>query len=1392
MQEQGVVQPSKSPWASPVVLVKKRDGTHKFCVDYRGLNAVTKPDSFPLPRIEDMLDVLGKAKYFSSIDLASGFWQIRMHPKSQEKTAFITPHGLYEFREMPFGLTNAPAIFQRLMQQVITSLNSESEPEFVSVYIDDILVFSKTLEEHLLHIQRVIERIVQVGLKLKPTKCRFVQKELEYLGHIVSRDGLKPNPRLVEAVEGYPEPTSVQETRRFLGLCSYYRKFVPQFARIANPLHHLTRQDVVFQWTPECHTAYEELKRRLVSAPILAHPNFEMDFILETDASVHGLGAILSQVQLDGKPHPVSYASRAVNDSEWKYGITELETLAVVWGVSHFHHFLYGHNVTIYTDHTAVRAVLEAENPTAKHARWWTRVYGRGVKSIKIQYRAGRENSNADALSRSPYLPAPAVGIAENEVQVSTIAAEDAGPTCEQQGFQPSMRQNQGLPGENAAPQEQVALGRCTELGVGPKTTIPLEQQQQEAVLLAELPFPSIGDDGDPTTGEEAAGISGSEVSPYQRNPKGNTPTELSTPALSQQAILRHRTTPRGVVAPLQQTSATHTGGGGLDHQAKLAASDEEYQPTMPESGQAKRPAPVVSELQSTQLLEANSSANETQTATHSATSRLEHQTAPHAAKETQTATHSATSRLEHQTVPHAAKETQTATHSATSGLEHQTVPHAAKETQTATHSATSGLEHQTVPHAAQEDGTSVSAGERASVDCYLEYAPQVHGQVQPPRDGGNTRPQRVTQGTAPGSPSVPAVLAIEADDTHADVPALLQRPVARGEHNSHQTMITEQAKDPELKQLITFVSHGVLPLEETIARKMALQRSLFTIVEGVLYYVDPKRDNRKRAVVPKSLQKRILEEVHAGPYGAHFSGQRMFSILVSSWWWERMFSDASRFAKACPECAITTGVGRRIKPPLHPIAVTRPFQILGIDIMDLPLTDNGNRHVVVVQDLFTKWPFVFPVPDQKATRLAQLIAEEVVPWFGVPEALLSDRGANLLSHLVLDLCKLLGITKLNTSSYHPQCDGAVERMNRTLKQVLRRHVARFGRQWDRYLPGVLWAYRNTPHSSTGEKPSFLLFGVDLRTPTEAAYLPVPDTVPTTVEDYREELMVSLSSGRALATEAIQKSQAKYKKYYDRQSRETNLRVGDWILVYFPQEECGRNRKLSRPWHGPYRVLSKRDPNFTCGKVYFPQHGDLQVHQSRTCPCPPDFPAGYYWYGTKRKGPGRPPRWVDALLADGPGAPEDRGPTESHVNRSAEGTAQSADTSPHVPTPSRDDSVGSEEQLIHSMEATNSVNTPLESTDVVSSPMECVDADTIPWDDPALHSHDLEDTLPIPDKRPAPMPGSGLNQPPLQQEGTDEAAGRGGPSSIPQRPKTAPRQRDRRLRQVVRPPDRLP
>ena len=344
------------------------------------------------------------------------------------------------------------------------------------------------------------------------------------------------------------------------------------------------------------------------------------------------------------------------------------------------------------------------------------------------------------------------------------------------------------------------------------------------------------------------------------------------------------------------------------------------------------------------------------------------------------------------------------------------------------------------------------------------------------------------------------------------------------------------------------------------------------------------------------------------------------------------MFSDIIEFCRSCPQCSIVAGSGKTPKPPLHPIPVDRVFQIIGVDVMELPKTSRGNNFVVVFQDFLTKFPLVFPVPDQKSERLARLLVEQVVPLFSVPEALLSDRGANLLSHLMTDVCQLLGVKKLNTTSYHPQCDGLVERFNRTLKTMLRKHAADYGVQWDRYLPGVLWAYRNTPHDSTGEKPSFLLFGVDCRYPTEAALLPPSSVKPVAVEDYREELVLMLGEARKQAAISIQRAQQRYKKYYDQHSRDSTIRVGDWVLVRFPQEESGRLRKLSRPRHGPYRVASVDPPNVSVTKVYFPEDGSLQVHLSRVQPCPVAFPHSFYWYGGKRYSPGKIPPWVQSLL----------------------------------------------------------------------------------------------------------------------------------------------------------------
>ena len=254
-------------------------------------------------------------------------------------------------------------------------------------------------------------------------------KEVEFLGHLITPEGLKTTSRLVSAVQNFQRPTNAKQTRQFLGLCSFYRRFIASFAKIAKPLHQLTKQGAQFTWTEECETALTTLKEQLCAAPVLAYPCFDKDFTLETDASIDGIGAVLSQSQEDGCIHPVAFASRSLSPSERNYGITDLETLAVVWAVTHFRCYLYGHAVTIYTDHSAVRAVLETSTPSGWHARWWTRVvYGSGIRSIRIVYRPGKANANADALSRNPVGEAPDEGIGETELQVAAITSVPAHP----------------------------------------------------------------------------------------------------------------------------------------------------------------------------------------------------------------------------------------------------------------------------------------------------------------------------------------------------------------------------------------------------------------------------------------------------------------------------------------------------------------------------------------------------------------------------------------------------------------------------------------------------------------------------------------------------------------------------------------------------------------------------------------------------------------------------------------------------------------------------------------------------------------------------------------------------------------------------------------------------
>ena len=435
MLQKGVIAPSVSPYAAGVVLVRKKSGEFRFCVDYRGLNEVTKPDHYPLPIAHnEIFDTLGEATIFSCLDCQQGYWQVKVAKEDRPKTAFRCFLGLFEFLKVPFGLRNAPATYQRLMSHVLSGYTGK----FCHCFIDDIICFSKNFEDHLHHLQLIFERLTEAGIKLKPSKCTFAKDNVTYLGHQISVGELRPDSANVEKIRNLPAPETRREVRAFIGMASYYRCFVPDFSRRAKPLTDLTKVTTTFRWGPAQEAAFTDLKRVLTEAPVLALPDFSRPFILMTDGSSTGLGAVLGQAT-DGekKERVIGYASRRTTSNEEKFSACELECLALVWAVKHFRTYILGRTVKVVTDHWALKWLLDLKSGNPRLQRWRMALQ---EYDLTITHKPGRLHRNADFLSRmyedsgeerdEGKHRASGAGRSSDHLPHETSEAQQSGETC--------------------------------------------------------------------------------------------------------------------------------------------------------------------------------------------------------------------------------------------------------------------------------------------------------------------------------------------------------------------------------------------------------------------------------------------------------------------------------------------------------------------------------------------------------------------------------------------------------------------------------------------------------------------------------------------------------------------------------------------------------------------------------------------------------------------------------------------------------------------------------------------------------------------------------------------------------------------------------------------------
>jgi len=758
MLKSKIITPSVSQWNAPLLVVPKKadaSGNPKLrvVIDFRKLNNVTIGDSFPLPNITEILDQLGSAKYFTTLDLASGYHQIPMAEPDKEKTAFSTPYGHYEFNRMPFGLKNAPATFQRLMNSVLTGMQGLK----CLVYLDDIVIYGASLEDHNRRLEEVLQRLREHKLKLQPDKCEFLRKETVYLGHIISENGISPDPSKLEAIKNFPEPKRVKDIQSFIGLAGYYRKFIKNFSKIAKPLTKLTKKAEKFMWTTEQQNAFEELKEKLMTAPVLTYPDFTQEFIVTTDASAYALGAVLSQGKV-GDDRPIAYASRVLTRAEQNYSTTEKELLAIVWAVKYFRPYVYGTKFKVVTDHKPLIWLFSVNDPGSRLIRWRLKLE---EYDYEIIHKAGRANTNADALSRN-------------------VKCD----TCE----------------------------------------------------------------------------------------------------------------------------------------------------------------------------------------------RIE-------------------------------------------------------------------------------------------------------------------------------------------------------------------------------------------------------ERNIHTIKEDA--------DNLKTLTEEEKVQ--ILKEYHDAPIGGHQGTERTLRRIRLKYNWPGITKDVEEYIKKCELCQKNKLMPRTRAPLVITDTPTRSFEKCALDILGpLTVTTNGNRYLLTFQDSLTKFSKAIPIPNQEATTISKEFVTKIVLEHGIPEKILTDQGTNFLSEIFKNTCKLLRIDKIQTTAYHPESNGALERSHRTLAEYLRHYINKDQTDWDEWVPYAMFAYNTTPHTATGYTPFELMYGHQAELPTALTKPPKPTY---NYDDYAQELRERIRATTQLARERVKEEKAKAKQQYDKRTGEVNYKIGEKVLVYDETLRRGRSKKLEALWTGPYTIIEKNsEVNYTVKK----------------------------------------------------------------------------------------------------------------------------------------------------------------------------------------------------------------
>ena len=939
--QQGLIEPSNSPWSSRLVCAPKKDASGmktdiRVCVDFRDVNALTYRDAYPAPNIFGVLDRLHGMTYFTSMDLQKGFHQIDMTERARDICSFRCPFGFYRYTKLPFGVMNAPAAFQRMMDTVLRGLIHGD----VMVYMDDVIIFTKDWQQHMERLREVLRRVADAGLTIQLKKCTFGRHSLLYLGHIVSKEGIKPDGVKVEAVRSVQQPTNLTELQTFLGLTGVFRRFVAGYGDMARPLAEMTRKSEQSKWrtgemwTQERIHAMNALKDAICDEVTLAHPRFDRPLLMVCDASDYGMGAMLAQIDDEGRERPIAFTSATFTGPARNYTTTEKEGLSVAWAAAQFRPYIHGIPTVVVTDHAALTHILRKGVAPQRIARI---VLDLAEYDLTYVHRKGSHNKVADAMSRLTSVMST----------TNTVV---------------------GSPGDFASPPVVNALARDDAM------------RHLQKTLAVDVTAPTDVSMGD-----------GTYVT----------------------------VTPAGADAGMAPTSTPRRGDG--DHCGATS------------------------------------------------TPRL-------------------------------------------------------------------GDNHRTVTMA------KVRGRVKANKSAPIYVAPDASPEIV-----------------------LPVEVTVEA-------------------------FAAAQHADPECESMFRYLTTEEEPKDRKLCRWVLARSDEFVVQESLLKHVEITRDAATRKTVrvttyvPKALRGNVLRACHDHmATGGHMGIERTYLRVRQYYWWPRLYGDVRDYVTACLTCQTSQGHARKQALLQNPAQARFPFDMVAMDLLQMPKSNDGNRYAMVVIDHFSRYAIVVPLPNKRATTVARALMERVILIHGHPATLLTDRGTEFLNKEMARICELIHTKKIFTTPYRPQADGMAERFNRTLLKLLRAFVDGEQTDWDVVLPYVLFAYNTSRSRMTGEAPYTIIFGREPPAPSYGDVLLSTGQVHTAADPtkWREEMQRYISDDVA----QVIRERSDTKKAKERNARNDGraaqepIANGTVVMLTNKSKPVREQKpKLLKRQRGLYVVLERTGP----------------------------------------------------------------------------------------------------------------------------------------------------------------------------------------------------------------------